>query len=66
MSKLDKLEEEVRGLDRKELAVFRSWFQDFDAEEWDRQIEMDVASSRLEALAQKALKEHKTGKTQEI
>jgi hypothetical protein len=66
MTKLDKLEEEVRGLDRKELAVFRNWFQDFDAEEWDRQIEMDVASGRLEALAEKALKEHKAGKTQEI
>jgi hypothetical protein len=66
MTKLDELEEEVRGLDRKDLAVFRNWFQDFDAEEWDRQIEMDVASGRLEALAQKALKEHKAGKTQEI
>jgi hypothetical protein len=66
MTKLNKLEEEVRGLDRKELAVFRNWFQDFDAEEWDRQIEMDVASGRLEALAEKALKEHKAGKTQEI
>lgn len=66
MTKLDKSEKEVRGLDRKELAVFRNWFQDFDAEEWDRQIEMDVASGRLEALAEQALQEHKAGKTQEI
>ena len=29
MTKLDKLEEVVRGLDRKELAVFRNWFQGF-------------------------------------
>jgi hypothetical protein len=66
MTKLDKLEEEVRGLDRKELAVFRNWFQDYDAEEWDRQIEMDIVSGRMEALAEKALREHKAGKTREI
>jgi len=66
MTKLEKLEKEVGGLDRKELSAFRNWFRSYDADEWDRQIESDVFSGRLDEMAGKALKEHRAGKTQEI
>jgi hypothetical protein len=42
----------------RELAKFREWFMAFDAENWDKQIEADVAAGRLDALADEALREH--------
>ena len=37
----------------EELAAFRAWFEQYDADQWDRQIEADVASGKLDALAEK-------------
>jgi hypothetical protein len=54
MSSIDQIEEAVRQLSTEERAAFRSWFAEFDAEEWDRQIEADVAAGRLNWLADEA------------
>ena len=66
MSQIEMLEQEVKQLGSKEFAAFRSWFIEFDAAEWDRQIEMDSKTARLDRLAQSALEEHKAGKTKLI
>ena len=63
MSKVEQLEEQVQSLSPEELAEFRSWYEKFDWEAWDRQIEADVRSGRLDALAGKALREHDRGKS---
>ena len=47
-------------------AAFRSWFIEFDAAEWDSQIEMDVETGKLDRLVQSAIEEYKTGKTKRI
>ena len=39
MSKVESIEQEVQGLTPSELAAFRRWFLEFDAQVWDRQIE---------------------------
>ncbi|MFZ3115405.1 MAG: hypothetical protein WA121_07375 [Syntrophales bacterium] len=53
------------GVEEKssELAAFCSWFIEFDAAEWDRQIETDSETGKLDRLAQNAMNEHKAGKT---
>jgi hypothetical protein len=66
MTKLKKLEHEVKELTPNELSAFRKWFQKFDAAMWDYQIEEDAKTGRLDKLAQKALSNHKTGRTKEI
>jgi hypothetical protein len=66
MSQIEMLEQEVKQLSPKELAAFRSWFIEFDAAEWDRQIVMDSATGKLDNLAQSAIEEHKAGKTKSI
>ncbi|MEI6609617.1 MAG: hypothetical protein WCO53_07710 [Deltaproteobacteria bacterium] len=66
MSQIEMIEQEVKQLSSRELAAFRSWFIKFDAAEWDRQIEMDCATDKLDRLAQNAIEEHKAGKTQMI
>ena len=37
-----------------------------DELEWDRQIESDIRSGRLDTLAEEAIAEHEEGKTREI
>ena len=46
-----------------ELAQLRAWFLEFDWALWDRQFERDVAAGKLDALAEKALRDHASGKT---
>src|SRR5258707_14045176 len=52
MSSVKEIESAVARLSREELASFRSWFADFDAEAWDRQFEADAAAGRLDALGE--------------
>lgn len=66
MTKVQLLEREVKKLGRSELAKFRRWFQEFDADAWDRQFERDASSGKLAAFAKEAVGEYNAGKTREI
>ena len=57
MSIVQEIESAVRQLTQSELAAFRRWFLDFDADAWDRQLEADVAAGRLDYLAEEALRD---------
>ena len=61
-SELREIERAVSQLSDKDLAKFRTWFAEFDAANWDRQFETDVAAGRLDALANKALNDLRQGK----
>ena len=63
MSKIEQLEEQIQALSPDELAQFRAWFVEFDWQMWDRQLEHDAASGKLDALAEKALRDHAEGKS---
>ena len=63
MGKIEKIEQDVQALSSGELAQFRAWFLEYDWAAWDRQIERDAASGRLDDLAAKALRDHAAGKT---
>jgi len=60
------LEHSVRQLSSSELIAFRAWFIEFDAAEWDRQIEMDSETGKLDRLTQIAIEEHGARKTKLI
>ena len=66
MTKIEQIEHEVRGLTPQELAQFREWFAAYDAAEWDRQFEVDVKAGKLDALADAALADHRTGRSQKL
>jgi hypothetical protein len=66
MTKIEKLERDVRGLTPKELTQFRQWFAAFDAAEWDRQFEAHVKAGKLDALADVALADHRAGRSQKL
>ncbi len=63
MSRIEKLEREVKSLSDEELAQFRDWFLEFDWAPWDRQVERDAAAGTLDPLAEEALRAHETGRT---
>ena len=63
MSKVESLESEVATLTPQELAAFREWFANYDADAWDRQIESDVKAGKLDQLAAEALAAHGRGET---
>jgi len=66
MSKVEKIEQQIKDLSPKELAEFRTWFVEFDWAVWDRQLERDVAGGKLDALGEKALRDHAAGKTKPL
>jgi hypothetical protein len=61
MTNVQEIETAIRQLSRDELAAFRNWFQEFDAEAWDHQLEEDVAAGRLDHLAEEALRDLREG-----
>jgi hypothetical protein len=63
---VQELETAVRHLSVDELAEFRGWFARFDAAAWDAQLEADVSSGRLDALADEALLDLQEGRTRPL
>ena len=66
MSTLIEIERAVQTLDDAELAAFRAWFTQYDADAWDRQIEADVAAGRLDVLAEEALADLRAGRCTDL
>ena len=66
MTKVEKIEQDIRKLNRDELLAFRRWFREYDSDEWDRQIEGDVRAGKLDKLAEEALTAHRAGKSKEL
>ncbi len=51
MTRIEHIEREIQELSAEELASFRKWYHEFDAEAWDRQIEEDAQSGKLDTHA---------------
>lgn len=66
MSSIQELEQAVSGLSPQDLARFRVWFLEFDSAAWDRHLEEDVATGRLDELAEEALAELRAGRTRAL
>lgn len=66
MGKVENIESQIRDLSSAELAAFREWFAEFDAEVWDRQLEDDVKAGKLDRLAQHALSDHHADRSTEL
>jgi hypothetical protein len=56
----------VRRLPKRELARFRKWFAEYDAAQWDAELERDAAAGRLDKLAAAALRDLRAGRTTEL
>ena len=57
MDTVGEIKSAVTKLSREELSAFRNWFQEYDSDAWDKEIEEDVAEGRLDAIAEQAMRD---------
>jgi hypothetical protein len=63
---VQEIEQAVSRLPARDLALFRRWFQEFDAQLWDEQIEQDAKTGKLDTLAERAITDYQAGKYKEL
>jgi hypothetical protein len=63
---VEDIEKAVSELPQDQLRVFRAWYETFDSDAWDEQIEKDAAGGKLDALAEAAIADHKAGKSKKL
>jgi len=59
MSTVEEIERAIEKLSEADLAEIRAWL-------WDRDIERDANAGRLNAVAEEALREHRSGETRPL
>lgn len=63
---VQEIETEVARLPADELSRFSKWFEEYLADQWDRQIEADIMAGRFNAAGQRAEAEFKAGSCQPL
>jgi len=66
MTKLQKNQAAIQSLSSDEFTYLRNWMIELDWEEWDRQIEKDSASGKLDFLVNEALAAKAQDELQEL
>jgi len=66
MTTIDEIEDAVAHLPQTDLNRFRSWFDEFDANAWDKHFEEDVHNGKLDALADQALEDISKGRCSKL
>ena len=59
---IKELEDAVAQLPPDDLARFAEWFEEYWAEEWDRQIEADVRAGKFDTAGQQADDDFEAGR----
>jgi hypothetical protein len=59
---VEEIESVVSGLTGPELARFSQWFEEFMADQWDLQIDKDVAAGRLDGALKRADEHYEAGR----
>ena len=63
---ISEIEKAISKLPPDELARFREWYEEFDAQAWDEQFEMDAKSGKLAKISDNGLEEYKAGNSKEL
>ena len=63
---ITEIEQAITQLSPQEYNRFREWFEEFEAQQWDEQIERDAASGKLDKIAEQALSDYHAGKAREL
>ena len=56
------LEQAISKLPEEELSRFAAWFEEFMADEWDKQIERDAAAGKFDKMNAKADADFEAGR----
>jgi len=66
MSTVQEIETAIQKLKPQEIHEVADWLQELREELWDKQIDADAKAGRLDKLAEKALEDYRTGRTQPL
>jgi hypothetical protein len=58
---LQHLQENVAHLSEEELKAFSQWFEEFMADQWDKEIERDVAAGRFDEIGKRVQEDYRAG-----
>ncbi len=54
MTKLEKIEQDIKSLNKNDMQRLADWFAELRADKWDEQIERDAKSGKLDKLVSQA------------
>ena len=63
---VEEIQKAIAELPPDELDKFRAWFEEFAADEWDRQIEQDAQNGKLDKLFVVAMDDLKAGRVKKL
>ena len=66
MSRVEQIEQRIAELDASEFKELRAWFERYNTEVWDRQIENDSKNGKLRKLVEQALADDRAGRSTEL
>lgn len=66
MLKVDEIKAAIKGLPDKDYVQLRQWFSERDWQKWERQIEADSQSGKLDFLVKEAFDEKQKGNLKEL
>ncbi len=66
MSTVEAITTAIAQLSPEQVAQIRVWLAEYDERQWDEQIARDEREGRLDALAERALAEHRAGRTRPL
>lgn len=66
MSTVEEITAAIAQLPSEEIGRVQAWLAEFAERRWDEQIERDESEGRLDALIEKALTEHREGRTRPL
>jgi hypothetical protein len=66
MSKVDEITAAIEQLSADDVARVRAWLAEYAERLWDAQIERDEQAGRLDVLIDRALEEHRAGRTRPL
>jgi hypothetical protein len=62
----EEIEKAIIKLSPEERAKLRAWWEEFEADEWDRQIERDAMNGKLDKLLEESRADFREGRTRKF
>ncbi len=66
MTTIKEIENAIVNLPRHELVEFAEWFEEYQSQIWDEQIDNDSRAGRFDGLVAQAKSEHDAGKSRPL
>ena len=66
MTTVENIKKAIAKLAPEQLAKFRTWFEEYDAQLFDERIERDAKAGKLDKFAEDAIRAHREGRTREL